>query len=100
MNQYEAVAILKGSLGEDEIVAGLADLNKIIESLGGVIQGTTRMGRKVFAREMQKQTAGEYALLKFNIDGVKIKDIHTALEHSETMFRLQIIKLNEKAGAA
>ena len=100
MSQYEAVAILKGSLAEDQIVAGLADLSKIIEGLGGEVQGTTRMGRKVFAREMQKQTAGEYALLKFTIEGDKVKEIHLALEHSETMFRLQVIKLNEKAGAA
>ena len=58
------------------------------------------MGRKPFARELQKQTAGEYALLNMSLEPSKVVELHTALKHNEEIFRIQVSKLAAEAAAA
>lgn len=93
MNRYEAMVILPESLTEDEIEKGLSVLTTTIKKLGGTATKPTRLGRKLFARPMQKQTAGEYALLRFELDGTKVNAFQDALKFEDAIFRLQISRL-------
>ena len=96
LNRYEAMVILPESLTEDEIQVGLDSLNKEIKTLGGTVAGkAARMGRKPFARPMNKQTAGEYALLRFEMSGDKVGDLHESLRLNKSIFRLQVTRLEE-----
>jgi len=99
VNRYEAMVILPESLTEDEIEQGLERLSKAIKDLGGSGGKASRMGRKTFARPMKKQTSGEYALLRFELDGEKISDLQQALKLDEAIFRIQFTRLPEAATA-
>ena len=99
MNRYEAMAILPESLTEDEIEQGLERLSAKINELGGKAGKASRMGRKTFARPMKKQTIGEYALLRFELDGQKITDLQEELKLDKAIFRIQFTRLEETATA-
>lgn len=99
MNRYEAMVILPESLTEDEIEQGLDRLNAKIKELGGSASKASRMGRKTFARPMHKQTVGEYALLRMELDGDKITDLQAALKLDEAIFRIQFTRLPDAATA-
>ena len=99
MNRYEAMAILPESLTEDEIEQGLDRLTETVKKLGGSAGKASRMGRKTFARPMKKQTIGEYALLRFELDGQKISELQELLSKDDAIFRIQFTRLPETAAA-
>lgn len=95
MNRYEAMVILPESLTEDEIEKGLGVLNAAIKKLGGTANKATRMGRRTFARPLDKQTAGEYALVRFELPGDQVDALLHDLKLEEAIFRIQISRLPE-----
>lgn len=99
MNRYEAMVILPETLTEEEIEQGLDRLTASIKKLGGQASKASRMGRKTFARPMNKQTVGEYALLRFELAGEKIADLQASLKLDEAIFRIQFTRLPEVAAA-
>lgn len=99
MNRYEAMVILPESLTEEEIEQGLDRLNAKVKELGGQASKASRMGRKTFARPMHKQTVGEYALLRMELDGEKISELQAALKLDEAIFRIQFTRLPDAATA-
>lgn len=99
MNRYEAMVILPESLTEDEIEQGLDRLTQAVKAQGGEAGKASRMGRKTFARPMKKQTVGEYALLRFEMDGEKVDPFIKSLKLDEAIFRIQVSRLPEAAQA-
>lgn len=96
MNRYEAMVILPESLTEDEIEKGLGVLTAAVKKSGGTVAGKpTRLGRKVFARPMAKQTAGEYALMRFEMPGEQVDAFQKSLKLEEAIFRIQVSRLPE-----
>lgn len=101
MNRYETMVILPESLIEEEIEKGLNTLVAAIKKLGGNASGKpTRMGRKTFARPLGKQTVGEYALLRFELDGQKVDQLNKDLKRVDAIFRMQITRLPDAVPAA
>ena len=95
MNRYEAMVILPESLTEDEIEQGLDRLSATINDQGGKAGKASRIGRKTFARPMKKQTVGEYALLRFELDGQKIAAVQDLLSKDPAIFRAQFTRLED-----
>lgn len=94
------MVILPESLTEDEIEAGLSRLTDAVKAQGGEAAGKpSRMGRKTFARPMDKQTVGEYALLRFSLAGDKVSDFLASLKRDESIFRIQVTRLPDPATA-
>jgi ribosomal protein S6 len=101
LNRYEAMVILPESLIEEEIEKGLSTLVATIKNLGGTAAGKpARMGRKTFARPLGKQTVGEYALLRFELDGQKVDQLTRDLKRVDAIFRIQISRLPDVVPAA
>lgn len=99
MNQYETMVIFREALSEDAVEKGIEEFKGAVVALGGEIDGSTRMGRKVFARKMDKQSAGEYALVRFKLEPLKVKEIKEKLRLSEYLFRMQTSVLNKAVSA-
>lgn len=97
MNRYEALVILPEDLGEEEVEKGLESLREEIKSLGGSSSKATRMGRKPFARPLNKRTSGEYALVHLTIDGDKLTPLHERLKFNDAIFRIQVTRVEELA---
>lgn len=99
LNRYEAMVILPESLTEEEIESGLDALSEEIKGLGGTAGKAARMGRKPFARPLKKQTAGEYALLRFELAGEQVTPLLEKLKFHKPIFRIQVSRLEEQASA-
>jgi len=92
VNEYEAMVIFQEALSEEGIEKGIEEFKVTLVKLGGEVATVTRMGRKVFARKMDKSTAGEYALIRFSMDPARTNSIREELRRSEYLFRLNIMK--------
>ena len=94
------MVILPESLTEDEIEKGLGVLTAAVKKSAGTVAGKpTRLGRKAFARPMAKQTAGEYALMRFEMPGDKVDGFQKSLKLEDAIFRIQVTRLPDAAAS-
>ncbi|UDQ99222.1 30S ribosomal protein S6 [Lentisphaerota bacterium WC36G] len=87
MKKYESVFILDVRLVDDEGKAFTKELTELLEGWGGSVEESTVMGRKQFAREINKRKAGLYLNFIFTLDADKVKDISTQFKHDERVLR-------------
>lgn len=99
MNTYEALFIFPDALKDDALDAAVNKVRQEIEKTGGKVESTTRMGRRQFARPMQKQTSGQYMVITFKYDPVKLKPLQARFKLIEDIFRVQFIRLPEQQPA-
>ena len=91
MKKYEAVFILDMRKVEDEGKAFSEELGSNLQSWGGNMVEAIAMGRKQFAREINKRKAGIYWNYIFEIDPLKVKEIRNKYRLDERMIRMLII---------
>lgn len=95
MNKYEAMMIFPESLKEEGLEAALEKVKVEIEKSGGKVEATTRLGRRPFARPMQKEYAGVYIVLTFLLGGDKVTPLLQRFKLNEDLFRIQIVRVPE-----
>lgn len=104
MNGYEGVFILSDSLQDEALQQAAGRVRAEIEKLGGEVQREQVVGRRSFARRMQKRDAGCYVLYEFKLAPDKVDALKSRYALSEEIFRFQINRLSEqdlrKAAAA
>lgn len=100
MNKYEAMIIFPESLKEESIDGALDKVVAEIEKIGGTVDAKTRLGRRSFARPMDKQVGGQYMVVTFRLDGDKITVLQGRFKLNEDIFRAQIVRAPEVAAAA
>ena len=99
MKKYEAVFILDMRKVEDEGKAFSEELAGNIQSWGGNMVESISMGRKQFAREINKRKAGIYWNYIFEIDPLKVKEIRDKYRLDERMIRIMELRyLEERSG--
>lgn len=91
MKKYEAVYILDLRKVEDEGKAFSEEFAKKIGEMGGTVNETVLMGRKQFAREINKRKAGVYVNFYFEMDPAKEKDLREVYRLDERVLRILII---------
>jgi small subunit ribosomal protein S6 len=97
---YEAMFIFPEALKEEALDASVDKVKGEIERCGGKVVSTTRLGRRAFARPMQKQLSGQYIVVTFSLEGDKLKALQARLKLNEDIFRVQIVRQAEKPAAA
>ena len=75
LKKYEAVFILDMRKVEDEGKAFSEEFAKNIQGWGGNVVESIAMGRKQFAREIEKRKAGIYWNYIIELDPLKVKEI-------------------------
>ncbi len=100
VNKYEAMIIFPDDHKEEQIENALDVISREVEKLKGTVEGATRLGRKPFAREIKKETNGQYAVIRFEMDGSSVASLRNALKFSEDIFRIEIYRAVEAAPAA
>jgi small subunit ribosomal protein S6 len=88
---YEGLFIFPETLDEENLDQSIARVKEELETLGGTLESTTRMGKKNFARPLKKQKAGIYVVLMFKLDGTKIDAFKQRLKLSTDVFRSQFV---------
>lgn len=100
MNKYEAMIIFPDSLKEEALEGALEKVVAEIEKSGGKVDAKTRLGRRPFARKLDKQAAGQYMVVTFRMDGGKLTALQGRFKLNEEIFRVQIVRAEEVAAAA
>ncbi len=91
MNKYEAIIIFRESLKDTDWDGAVEVVSGEIAKLGGQMTSCTRMGKREFARVMQKQTSGHYGMMTFQLDGDKVTPLLARLKLNEQVFRMQVL---------
>lgn len=92
---YEGLFIFPETLDEENLDQAIIRVKEELEKLGGTLESTTRMGKKMFARPLKKQKAGFYVVLMFNLDGTKIDAFKQRLKLATNVFRSQFVVAKE-----
>jgi len=92
---YEGLFIFPETLDEDGLDQAVTRVKEELETLGGTLESTTRMGKKNFARPLKKQKAGYYVVLMFKLDGAKVDAFKKRLTLATDVFRSQFVLAEE-----
>lgn len=92
MNTYEGLFIFPEVLDEEGLDQAIARVKEELEKLGGSIESAARMGKKTFARPLQKQKAGLYVNIMFKLDGNQVDAFKARLKLSTNVFRHQFVE--------
>jgi len=99
-NLYEGLFIFPETLDEEGLDQAIAEVKVELEKQGGTIESSTRIGKKTFARPLQKQKAGLYVVLMFKIDGTRLDAFKARLKLTTNVFRHQFVAVEEAAQEA
>ncbi len=91
MKKYEAVYILDLRKVEDDGKAFSEDFAKKIGEMGGTVSETILMGRKQFAREINRRKAGVYVNFIFEMDPAQEKNLREVYRLDERILRILIV---------
>jgi small subunit ribosomal protein S6 len=91
LKKYEAVFILNIRKVDDEGDAFTKEFTGMLEEWGGTMVDAQPMGRKQFAREINKAKAGIYWNYIFELDQDKVLAIRNQFRLDERVIRLMII---------
>ena len=91
MKKYEAVYSLDLRKVEDEGKAFSEDFAKKIGEMGGTVNETVLMGRKQFAREINRRKAGVYVNFIFEMDPAVEKNLREVYRLDERILRVLIV---------
>ena len=97
MKKYEAIFILDIRKVEDEGKGFTEEFGKNLESWGGKLIEANAMGRKQFAREINKRKAGIYWDYVFEMDPLKVIEVRNQYRLDERLIRLLVINYDRKA---
>ena len=95
MNRYEGLYIFPETIREEALDEVLGRAKEEIEKLGGKVESTIRLGRRSFARRMNKQDAGYYAVIGFTLAGAQINALYERYKLAGEVFRVQINRAPE-----
>lgn len=96
MNMYEGLFIFGETVQEERLKELAAYATGEIEKAGGKILETRDLGRRSFARIMQKKESGFYLSVTFKIAADKVSVLTSRYHLNDDVFRFQITRLDEK----
>ena len=92
--------ILPETIKDEDLDGALDRVVEEIKKLGGEVESKTRLGKRGFARRLEKEDAGHYAIITFSIDPDQIQPLLARYKLNDLVFRVQIVRAAESEGAA
>ncbi|OGC06017.1 30S ribosomal protein S6 [candidate division WOR-1 bacterium RIFOXYA2_FULL_36_21] len=99
MRDYEALVILKSSVGEDKLEAFISRAKKKIEGAGGEFVKSEKMGNRKLPFRMKKHKPskdGIFILIKFKSDGDAVFALRDDFRVQEDIIRHMISRISEE----
>lgn len=100
MKKYDAMYIFANVAKEDSIDGLVEKASNEITRLNGKVLSTTVLGKKSFARTMQKKESGVYVKIRFEIDPAQVALLQSRYHLLEEFFRVQILTVDDRREAA
>jgi ribosomal protein S6 len=88
---YEGMFIFPTSLAEDALAQAVEKVKSEIVRAGGQIADAVLLGRRNFSRLMDKQEAGNYLRVRFDLDPGGMAPLAARFKLNEQIFRQQIV---------
>ncbi len=99
MKKYDGLYIFAGNAKDDVLESIFAKAIAEIERFGGKVESQDILGKRTFARPMHKRENGVYALVRFEMDPAKVRELVNRYRLVEEVFRVQILAVNERREA-
>lgn len=100
MKKYDAMYIF-ANVAKDDSIDGLVEkASNEITRLNGKVLSTNVLGKRSFARPMQKKDSGAYVKIRFEMDPAQVGTLQSRYHLLEEFFRVQILSVNERREAA
>lgn len=100
VKKYDGLFIFGAAVKDDALDGMLATVKIEITKLGGRIDSTDIVGRRTFARPMQKRENGVYVKMRFNLEAGQVDALTRRFKLSEDVFRVQFLLVDERREAA
>lgn len=97
---YELIYILKPEATEQEVADLQAQVEGIVQRLGGSIEKTEPWGRRKLAYEIGKHKEGFYVLHVIQGSGELMKEIDRRLKVTEGLIRHLVVRVDERQQVA
>jgi len=96
LKKYDALFIFPGTTKDDALNQTVEKTTAEITRLGGTVENTEIMGRRNFARQMQKRDHGIYVKVRFQLAAANVAELRARYRLNEDVFRVQILARNER----
>ena len=93
---YELIYILKPEATEQEVADLQAQVEAIVQRIGGTIEKTEPWGRRKLAYEIGKHKEGFYVLHVIQGSGELMKEIDRRLKMTDGLIRHLIVRVDER----
>jgi len=96
LNKYEAMIIFPDTFSDEQLDGAISKIRAEVEKVGGEVESAIRLGRRNFARELQKTQAGQYVVISFDLAPDQVDPLKGNLRFNDEIFRMQIFRAPEK----
>jgi small subunit ribosomal protein S6 len=95
MRNYEIMFILKPNSTEEENNKLVVQMEAVVASHKGEMQGVEKIGKKKLAYRIQKFDEGFYVLFRLNADGECVKELERRLRVQDLVMRYLSVRVDE-----
>ncbi len=93
---YEELFIVKPDATDEQIDPLVEQLTQLIANDGGNVQLTEKWGTRKLAYQVGRYLEGYYILLKFEANGITIKEIERRLRVNDLVIKYLTVRLDEE----
>ena len=98
--KYEALVIFSDAVRDDDLEKALGRFADELQKLGATIEGTEAIGRKTFARTIDKRDAALYGKVRFDAEPAAIAPMRERFRLYEDTLRIRFTTRNLRIEAA
>ena len=99
MKKYDALYIFVGVAKNDVLEANLEKALAEVTRLGGTVVATEPLGKRAFARQLDKNDSGVYVKVRIELDPSKLEELTNRYHLVEEVFRVQFLSVDERREA-
>jgi len=93
LKNYELLTVIKPNLDLDEVDKVIAKIQETIESFGGKVSSTDKIGRKKLAYDIQKFRDGFFTTQVLSIPADKVEEFKRQLKLNENVLRIMFVEM-------
>jgi small subunit ribosomal protein S6 len=99
MKKYDGLYIFAGQAKDDVLDGQITKALAEVTRLGGNVLVQEVLGKRTFARPMQKRENGVYVQVRFELDPSKVTELVNRYRLVEEVFRVQILAVDDRREA-
>jgi ribosomal protein S6 len=91
VRKYEAMVIFPSSMDDEALEKALAGVRGEVTRAGGTLKREQILGTRTFARRLNKQEAGQYVRLDFEMDPAQVSGFRGRIRLRPEVFRMEVV---------